>query len=40
VTSATLGTATDFHVGGTLTVHADQAPGTYQGTLTVSVAYN
>jgi hypothetical protein len=40
VTSATLGTATDFHVGGTLTVHPDQAPGTYQGTLTVSVAYN
>jgi hypothetical protein len=30
----------DFHVGGTLTVPADTAPGTYQGTLTVSVAYN
>jgi hypothetical protein len=32
--------AGDFHVGGTLTVPADSAPGTYQGTLTVSVAYN
>lgn len=30
----------DFHVGGTLTVPVDAAPGTYQGTLTVSVAYN
>lgn len=38
--SATAGAQTDFHVGGTLTVHADQAPGTYQGTLTVAVAYN
>ena len=38
--SATAGAQTDFHVGGTLTVHPDQAPGTYQGTLTVSVAYN
>jgi spore coat protein U-like protein len=40
VLSATAGTETAFHVGGTLTVHPDQAPGTYQGTLTVSVAYN
>jgi hypothetical protein len=30
----------DFHVGGTLTVPADTAPGNYSGTLTVSVAYN
>ena len=29
-----------FQVGGTLTVHQDQAPGTYKGTLSVSVAYN
>jgi hypothetical protein len=32
--------AADFRVGGTLTVHPDQAPGVYRGTLTVSVAYN
>jgi hypothetical protein len=32
--------AADFSVGGTLTVHADQAPGVYTGTLGVSVAYN
>jgi hypothetical protein len=38
--SSTAGALTDFHVGGTLTVHPDQAPGPYQGTLTVSVAYN
>ena len=29
-----------FQVGGTLTVHQDQAPGTYKGTVNVSVAYN
>jgi hypothetical protein len=40
VLSSTAGAQTDFHVGGTLTVHPDQAPGTYQGTLTVAVAYN
>jgi hypothetical protein len=33
-------TGADFHVGGTLTVPVDTAPGVYQGTLTVSVAYN
>lgn len=38
--SSTAGAVTDFNVGGTLTVQPDQAPGTYQGTLTVSVAYN
>ncbi len=32
--------AGDFHVGGTLTVPVDTAPGTYKGTLTLSVAYN
>jgi hypothetical protein len=35
------GTGTgDFHVGGTLHIPADTAPGTYKGTLTLSVAYN
>jgi hypothetical protein len=32
--------AGDFDVGGTLTVAAAQAPGTYNGTLTVEVIYN
>ena len=51
VTNAVNGTTTNqllldstgvgtFQVGGTLTVHQDQAPGTYKGTLSVSVAYN
>jgi hypothetical protein len=30
----------DFHVGGTLTIHPNMAPGVYTGSVTVSVAYN
>jgi len=34
------GGAASFNVGGTLTVQPSQAPGVYQGSVSVSVAYN